>query len=163
MASGKHRPQWMKVSTVTLMMGIASALAWELAKLAGSKHPFLAPVSVILCTKSTFRKSLQFSYYRLLGTMLGVYVTAWAVRFMPLNGWSLGLLIVAVGFISLLFGRKEVLVRETALSVALVISLQKESGVYAFDRIRDTFIGVAVALIIQYVIYRPKKSEIAGS
>jgi hypothetical protein len=52
------------------MMGFASALAWELAKLAGFNHSFLAPVSV------------------------------WAVRYLPMKGWSLGLLIIMAGFLS---------------------------------------------------------------
>lgn len=136
------------------MMGVGSALAWELAKLAGSKHPFLAPVSVILCTKSAFEKSVRFSYYRLLGTLLGVVVTFWSVRYIPVNGWSIGSMLIVAGFISFIFGRKEVLVRETALSIALVLSLQKQSGAYSFDRIRDTFIGVAVALILQLLVDR---------
>ncbi len=148
---------------IILNMAIASALAWQLAKLAGSKHPFLAPVSVILCIKSSFAKSLQFSYYRIVGTILGVGVTFWAARYLPLNGWSIGLVIVIAGLISLLLGRKEVLIRETALSVALVLNLQKQSGVYAFDRIRDTFIGVVVALGVQYLVHRAKKGELPES
>jgi len=141
---------------IVLKMALASGLAWEIAKLAGSKHPFLAPVSVVLCMQSSLSKSLQFSYWRVLGTVFGVIVTAWAARYFPMNGWTLGLIIVLAGALSLAFSRNETLIREVALSVALVLSLQKQSGVYASDRIRDTFIGVVVALAVHYLVFRPK-------
>lgn len=144
---------------VALTMGIASAAAWQVAKLMGSKHPFLAPVSVILCMQPTLAKSLQYSYYRILGTVLGVGVTVLAARWLPHQAWTIGLVIVIAGLISLIFGRKEVLIRETALSVALVLDLQKKSGIYPFDRVRDTFIGVVVALIVQFIVHRAKGGE----
>lgn len=43
-------------------MAIASAISWEIAKLAGSHHPYLAPISVILCLQTTINRSIQFSY-----------------------------------------------------------------------------------------------------
>jgi hypothetical protein len=62
-----------------LKMSAASGIAWELAKLAGSKHPYLAPLSVILCVQTTILQSVQYSVHRLLGTIVGVLLTAWVV------------------------------------------------------------------------------------
>ena len=32
-------------------IAIASALSWEIAKFTGSQHPYLAPLTIILCIK----------------------------------------------------------------------------------------------------------------
>jgi uncharacterized membrane protein YgaE (UPF0421/DUF939 family) len=136
-------------------MAAASGLAWELAKLGGSKHPYLAPLSVILCLQTTILQSVRFSFHRLLGTVLGVVLTAWAADYLPLNGWTLGLLLVFAAGIALLAERQEAVIHQIALSVLLVFALQKQSGHYAFDRIRDTFIGIAVGLAVHMLIFPP--------
>src|SRR3954447_15545406 len=51
-------------------MAVASAISWEIAKLAGSNHPYLAPLSVILCLQTTVNRSIQFSYHRMVGTVI---------------------------------------------------------------------------------------------
>jgi uncharacterized membrane protein YgaE (UPF0421/DUF939 family) len=144
-----------KLAVSILKTSAASGLAWELAKLGGSKHPYLAPLSVILCLQTTILQSVRFSFHRLLGTVLGVVLTAWAADFLPLNGWTLGLLLAFVSGIALLVERNEAGIHQVALSVLLVFSLQKQSGHYAFDRIRDTFIGIAVGLAVHMLIFPP--------
>ncbi|GJM67863.1 hypothetical protein HMSSN036_00790 [Paenibacillus macerans] len=99
----------------------ASGVAWELAKLAGSKHPYLAPLSVILCVQTTILQSVRFSLHRLLGTVIGVALTLWAADHMVLNGWTLALLIALVCGFALLIDRKESVLHQVALSVLLVL------------------------------------------
>lgn len=141
----------------TLKMALASGIAWELAKLAGSKHPFLAPVSVILCMQPSVQQSLQFSYFRVVGTVVGVILTAIAAIWLPLASWSMALLVVLACSLSLLAERHPTLIREVALSVVLVLELQQKSESYAIDRIRDTFIGVGVALALHLLVLPPKE------
>jgi uncharacterized membrane protein YgaE (UPF0421/DUF939 family) len=155
----KRNSTILRLSVVIAKIAAASGLSWELAKLAGSKHPFLAPVSVILCMQTTILQSLRFSYHRLLGTVLGVCITVWAAKYLPINGWTLGLLLVLASFFSLIFERNEIWIRQVALSVALVFALQKQSGLYAMDRIRDTVIGVATAMVIFILVYPPNYSK----
>lgn len=60
MKSKKQLKKLMESKTVLIWkMGAASALSWEIAKLAGSNHTYLAPISVILClqTMSINRKN----------------------------------------------------------------------------------------------------------
>jgi uncharacterized membrane protein YgaE (UPF0421/DUF939 family) len=151
----KRNSSILQLCIVIAKIAAASALSWELAKLAGSKHPFLAPVSVILCMQTTILQSLLFSYHRLFGTILGVCITVLAAKYLPFNGWISGILLVLTSFFALIFERNENWIRQVALSVALVFALQKQSGLYAVDRIRDTVIGVATAMIIFILIYPP--------
>jgi len=146
-----------------LKMAFASGIAWELAKLAGSHHPFLAPVSVILCIQPSVQQTLQFSYYRVVGTVIGVILTAIAALWIPLASWSMALLIVLACSLSMLAERHPTLLREVGLSVVLVLELQQRSGSYAVDRVRDTFIGVGVALVLHLLVLPPKERPQASS
>ena len=60
-------------------MAIASAVSWEVAKLVGSNHPYLAPLSAILCLQATIDQSIRFSFQRIVGTAIGVILTAYLV------------------------------------------------------------------------------------
>nr|WP_260440163.1 FUSC family protein [Cohnella lubricantis] len=146
-----------------LKMALASGIAWELAKLAGSKHPFLAPVSVILCMQPSVQQTLQFSLYRVAGTVIGVILTVIASIWLPLASWSMALLIVFGCALSLAAERHPTLIREVALSVVLVLELQRQSESYAIDRIRDTFIGVGVALVLHLLVLPPKEQPQSSS
>lgn len=136
-------------------ISVASGVAWELAKLAGSKHPYLAPLSVVLCVQTTILQSIRFSFHRILGTVIGVALTLWAAGHMGLNGWTLALLIALVCGFALLIDRKESVLHQVALSVLLVFDLQKQSDLYGLDRIRDTLIGIAVGLAVHMLVYPP--------
>ncbi|MBB6674718.1 FUSC family protein [Cohnella nanjingensis] len=155
------RDAFAKWSGIIGKLSFASGLAWALAHWAGSKHPFLAPVSVILCMQTTVLQSLLFSYRRLGGTILGVGLTMLAVKAMPLNGWTLAALLAGISCIALLVERNEIWLRETALSGALVFELQRHSEHYAVDRLRDTAIGVAVAMIVMAFVLPPNETRTA--
>lgn len=155
-AADQPQLQTANLLLTTLKMALASGIAWELARLAGSKHPFLAPVSVVLCMQPSVQQTLQFSYFRVIGTVIGVILTVIASLWIPLASWSLALLIVLACSLSLLAERHPTLIREVALSVVLVLELQRQTESYAIDRIRDTFIGIAVALVLHLLVLPPK-------
>jgi uncharacterized membrane protein YgaE (UPF0421/DUF939 family) len=136
-------------------MAIASALSWEIAKIAGSYHPYLAPISVILCLQTTVNKSIRFSYHRMVGTVIGISVTVLVARHLEVNGWTLGLLILVAGFITKWLKRDETALHQVALTVLLVFSFEYKAGSYPIDRFRDTLIGALVAVIIHMIIFPP--------
>lgn len=151
----KHKPNINKAGILIFKMAAASGLSWELAKLAGSKHPYLAPLSVILCLQSTVQKSVQYSYQRIIGTIVGVCVTALVAGYLPLNGWTLTLLLLIGTAIMSLMKTNESVLHQTALSVLFVFALTQQSGQYPIDRIRDTMVGVLVAILIHTLVFPP--------
>ncbi|CAM3722059.1 hypothetical protein MEZE111188_05005 [Mesobacillus zeae] len=44
-------------------MAIVSAISWKVAKLVGSEHPYLAPLSVFLCLQSTNNQSIALIFH----------------------------------------------------------------------------------------------------
>ncbi|WP_413300591.1 FUSC family protein [Bacillus sp. 1P10SD] len=140
-------------------MAFASALSWEIAKLAGSNHPYLAPISVILCMQSTVNQSIQFSYHRMVGTIIGIGITVLLSPYLQVNGWTLGLLILIGCFIAKWMKRDETVIHQLALTVLLVFVMEHKSHDYPIDRFRDTLIGAIVAVLIHMLVNPPNYTK----
>ena len=160
MKSKKQLKKQMENKTVLIWkMGVASALSWEIAKLAGSSHPYLAPISVILCLQTTIDRSIRFSYQRMAGTVIGIVIVVLMEPFVKVNGWTLGSLIIIGCFIAKWLKREETAIHQVALTVLLVFVLGKKAGDYPIDRFRDTLIGAIAAVLIQMMIHPPNYSK----
>lgn len=136
-------------------MPIAAALSWEIAEWAGSDHPYLAPLTVILSLQITVSKSVQFAWQRILGTIAGVLFTSSIAPYVGLNGWSLGLLLFIGAVFVVRFKLDHAILVQVALSILLVMYFQSKMPSYPLDRIRDTVIGAAVAVLFQILIFPP--------
>lgn len=140
-------------------MALASALSWEIAKLAGSNHPYLAPISVILCMQTTVNQSIQFSYHRMVGTIIGIAITVLLSPYVRVTGWTIGILILVGCFIAKWLKRDETVIHQLALTVLLVFVLEPKSHDYPMDRFRDTLIGAIVAVLVHMLIYPPNYTK----
>ncbi|CAG7615858.1 aromatic acid exporter family protein [Paenibacillus allorhizosphaerae] len=134
---------------------VASAFAWEIAEFAGSKHPYLSPLTVILSIQATVGKSVQFAWQRILGTIAGVLFTASIAPYVGLSGWSIGLLLFASAVIVAWMKWDHAVMIQVALSILLVMYFQSKMPSYPFDRIRDTITGAFVAVLFQLFIFPP--------
>lgn len=136
-------------------MAIASAISWELAKLVGSDHPYLAPISVVLCLQTTIDQSIRYSFHRMVGTAIGIILSASLVSHLDMNGWILGLLILGGAFIAKWLKLDESVIHQVALTIVLIFTFERKSKDYAFDRIVDTMIGIVVAILIHMFLFPP--------
>ncbi len=160
MKKKKQLKKQMENKTVLIWkMGIASALSWEIAKLAGSDHPYLAPLSVILCLQTTINRSIRFSYHRMVGTVIGIVVVVLMEPYLKVTGWTVGGLIILGSFITKWLKRDETAIHQVALTVLLVFVMGHKSGNYPIDRFRDTLIGAIIAVLIQMVIHPPNYTK----
>lgn len=146
---------FIKYKGVVWKTPLAAALSWELAVWAGSKHPYLAPLTVILCIQLTVDKSLQFAWQRVLGTIAGVLFTISISPYLGLNGWSIGLLLLVGALIVTWLKLDHAIMVQVALSILLVMFFHSKMPSYSFDRIRDTVIGAIVAILIHIMIFPP--------
>jgi uncharacterized membrane protein YgaE (UPF0421/DUF939 family) len=135
-------------------LSIGSILSWELSKAFGSAHPYLAPLSVILTLQSTIDKTVNLSIKRVIGTMIGIFVTVLIADYLPLEGWSLGILILIGCYITKIMKFDKKVIHQVALTILFVFVFEHQSKNYAIDRLRDTLVGVLVAGVIQLVWFR---------
>ncbi|MBT2574972.1 FUSC family protein [Bacillus sp. ISL-51] len=143
-------------------MAIASAVSWEAAKLVGSDHPYLAPLSVILCLQPTIDQSIRFSFHRIAGTAIGIMLTAYLVNHLPMNGWMLGLLLLGGTYIAKWLRIDETVLHQVALTILLVFTFERNSKDYAMDRIIDTMIGVIIAILVHMFFFPPDYTKKAA-
>ncbi|BFH62997.1 FUSC family protein [Paenibacillus azoreducens] len=136
-------------------MPLAAALSWEAAKWAGSNHPYLAPLTAILCIQITVSKSIQFAWQRVIGTIAGVLVTSYIAPYIGLNGWSIGLLMLLGSIIVWRMNLDHAVTIQVAISILLVLYFQSKMPSYPYDRIRDTVIGAVVAVLIHILLFPP--------
>ncbi|WP_276351688.1 FUSC family protein [Cohnella caldifontis] len=136
-------------------MALASSVAWEAARAAGSHHPYLAPLSVILCLRPTVEQTVRFGIQRVLGTIAGVLAAVSVVRYVGMNAWSLGLMILAANAAAYGMGFKKSAMDQVAFSILLVLYFQTRFPSYGLDRVRDTAVGCAIVLIFHVFVYPP--------
>lgn len=135
-------------------LSIGSILSWELSKLLGSHHPYLSPLSVILTIQSTMDKTINLSIKRMMGTIIGLLVTVFIARHLPIEGWSLGILILLGCYVSMFLKLDKKVLHQVSITVLFVFVFEHQSKNYAMDRLRDTLIGVLVAGILQSIWLR---------
>ncbi|TGE34538.1 FUSC family protein [Desulfosporosinus sp. Sb-LF] len=140
------------ITIITIIQNVIGvSLAWELSKIAGSSHPFLAPLAVIICLHATLDESILHGYRRIIGTFLGAFTTGFIAPFIGSNAWSIGLVVLlGMGMAKLLALSNEV-GNHAAISALLILAVQNNGG-YTIDRVRDTIIGVLIAILVKWVV-----------
>jgi len=143
-------------------MALASGISWQICVWTGSKYPYLAPISVILCLQTTILKSIRFALSRILGTIFGVIFTVMLTSELPLKGWTIAFILLISTGISLLFGVNITSIHQIALSTLLILVFAPKLQDYGLYRLIDTVIGIIVILLIHTFIFPPNFTTIAG-
>ncbi|MBE6185297.1 FUSC family protein [Heyndrickxia ginsengihumi] len=149
----KYKPIFENNSLMIWKMVIASSLSWEVAKLLGSHHPYLAPLTVILCVKSMVDQTITFAKNRFIGTVLGSLLIIPVYKYIDVNALTIGLLILVSCFISKWLRLDSIVIEQVALTILLVAVLEQQAGSYVFDRIRDTLVGAIFAIVINIYLF----------
>lgn len=141
-----------KINNITLIQNVIGAsLAWQLSKIAGSSHPYLAPLAVIICLHATLDESILHGYRKIIGTFLGAVATGFIAPYIGNNAWSIGLVVLlGMGMPKLLALGNEV-GNHAAISALLILAFHNSGG-YTIDRVRDTIIGVLIAILVKWVV-----------
>ena len=144
-------------TAVVWKTAVGSVISWEGARLTGSNHPYLAPLTLILCLQVTIGQSLRFALYRTVGTVLGVVMVGLLAIDIPITAWALGLALLVCTAILKMLKFNDLLIHQAALSILFVLYFENQSTGYAWDRVKDTLVGAAVALIFVIVLVPPNE------
>ncbi len=134
-----------------------SATAWEIARITGSNHPYLAPLTLILCLQATVGQSLRFALYRSAGTVLGVLMIGFFAKNIPLTAWALGIALLISMTLLKIFRLNDQLINQVTLSILFVLYFENQSTGYAWDRAKDTLIGAAVSVLFVIFLFPPNE------
>ncbi len=158
-----HDPMWW---TGVLQLGktvVAAVLAWVLAaQVLGLPQAFLAPWSALLVVHATVYRTFSRGLRQVTGAVLGV-VLAWGVgNLVGLSTLAVSVLLV-VGLVlgSARFFRDEsTAVAATGLIVLTTGFSTRDSMLV--DRLLDTFLGIAVGLAVNLVVWPPLRDYAAA-
>jgi hypothetical protein len=138
-----------------LKTGLACALAWLLAEsLLADPLPVLAPLAALLTVQVTIYRSVTVGLQRAAAVVAGVLLALLAARVLGLHAWSIGVVVSAALILGQLLrlGPQAVQVPVSAL---LVLALGAQSNLYPRDRVLETLLGGAVAVVVNLVVVPP--------
>jgi uncharacterized membrane protein YccC len=127
---------------------LAATLAWVAADALGSPRPALAALGAIIVLQVTVRASLARSIQLTVGVTAGLATAVFLGQFLGLHWWSVGLMVLA----GLTLGeilRLGPAAPQAAVSALLALSF---GSTYGAERVTDTIIGAAIAVVINALI-----------
>ena len=138
-------------------------IAWVLAlEVFGLAQPFLAPWAALLTVHATVYRTLARGGQQIGAAVLGVLLASAAGSLFGVNAVSLGVMLL----LAMIAGSTRALRAEstTAAATALVVLLTgySEDGGLLVDRLLDTFVGIAVGLLVNLLVWPPLRDRSAA-
>ncbi|TYA14563.1 aromatic acid exporter family protein [Paenibacillus faecis] len=138
--------------------GLAICICILISALLKLEYPFYAAIATIISMENSVTNSFTAGKYRTMGTVVGAIVGAGFAFIEPGNAvyCAIGVMIV-IYICNLLKWNKSVSIG-CIVFLAIMLNLQPgESPLfYGINRITDTLIGIAVAVIVNYAVFPPK-------
>ncbi len=152
--SARIRAERLRTATRAILQAtLAATLAWLLAtEVVGHEAPFFAPVSAMIVLGLTQGERGRRAIEVLLGVTLGIAVADLLVLALGTGWWQLGVVVALAMSAALLLGSGQMFAQQTAVSAALVATLQPPDDGITFARAVDALVGGSVALAVSALI-----------
>jgi|GEM_PF-90252 len=145
----------MKIGLRTIKTGIAVSLSMLLAKVFDIEYPFFAIVAALIAIQPTVSDSWRVGANRILGTLIGAIVGVLFISAFPANFIFLGIGIIILIMIMNRLGWNEAINIAAVVLVAIFLNAGGDNINYALHRIFDTFLGISIAVAVNYLVYPP--------
>jgi hypothetical protein len=142
------------VALQAVKIGVASALSWLVAHWAfGSPAPIYAPLTAAFVGLVTVQASVRDGIQRVIGVVVGIGVATFLVDVFGLHAWSIGI-VVGLGY---LVGKVLRLVPGAAAQIPVtgLLLLALGTASHPEERVLETLVGAAVAVLVNLVIIPP--------
>lgn len=132
---------------------IAATLAWWIAhELLGHVAPIFAPISSLIAIGASVGNSYRRTIELVIGVSIGVAV-ADALTFVIGHGTlQIGVIVVLAMGLAVMLNGSPTFVLQSGVAAVLIASLPSQDGAASLDRVVDTFIGGATALLMSVVV-----------
>ncbi len=132
---------------------IAAAISWFVAtNLLRAEYPYFAAIAAILTVQVTVADSVDKATHRIIGIIGGVFLSMLIGHWFEVNVYSIFLVILVGMAVSKALRMNPQIISQVAISSLLVLAFGEMNEGYAFDRIIETVIGSAIAVVINAVI-----------
>ena len=139
----------------TIKTGIAMSLSMFFAKVFDIEYPFFAIVAALIAVQPTVTDSWRVGANRIFGTLIGATVGVIFVSIFPANFIFLGIGVIVLIMIMNKLGWNETINIAAVVLIAIFLNVGGNNISYALNRLFDTFLGISIAVIINYLIFPP--------
>jgi uncharacterized membrane protein YccC len=135
---------------------VAAILAWLISSaLLGAEFPIFAAIAAVLVVLPSVNQSFSRGIERSIGVLLGVLLAYFVGGFFGVSTWIVLLVIVLALLLAWVLRLTPSSANQVPISAMLVLAIGSTTPNYAFDRVLETLIGAAVALIVNAAIVPP--------
>ncbi len=145
----------MKIGLRTIKTGIAVSLAMLAAGIFDIQYPFFAIIAALIAIQPTVTDSWRVGANRMLGTLIGAIVGVIFISVFPANFIFLGIGIIILIIIMNRLHWNEAINIAAVVLVAIFLNDGGNNVNYALHRLFDTFLGISIAVVINYLILPP--------
>ncbi|MFT2011293.1 FUSC family protein [Pontibacter sp. 13R65] len=131
----------------------AAALSWFVAtNLLHSEYPYFAAVAAIITVQVTVADSVDKATQRIVGIIGGVLLSMLLGHWFKISAFSIFFIILIGMAISKAFRMNPQIISQVAISSLLVLAFGQAKAGYAYERIFETVLGSAIAVLINALI-----------
>lgn len=132
---------------------LAVALSIFVSNFFALRSPFFVAIAAIIAMQSSVADSFKTGKNRMLGTILGALVGLIFALWQPNNSLLCGLgIVIVIYFCNLLHWQQSIPIA-CIVFITIMVNLEDSSPwLYSWNRIVDTFIGITIAVLVNYFI-----------
>ncbi|CAH2214470.1 FUSC family protein [Tepidibacter aestuarii] len=143
----------MKLGMRNIKTAIAVSLSVAISRFLNMEYPFYAAIAAIISMQTTVGESFKVGRNRMLGTIVGATLGVIFYIISPENIISIGIGIAIVIYICNLLGwNKSISIAGIVFCVIMTNLDGRDPIFYGLNRIFDTFIGIIIAVLVNYFI-----------
>lgn len=149
-----------KIGMRNFKTGIAVFLCIITLRLLKVEYPFYACIAAVICMQSSVFDSFKVGKNRMIGTFIGALIGLLFALIEPRNAFLCFLGIIVVIYVCNMLGRNKSATIACIVFLAIMINLKDTTPLlYSANRLMETFIGIAISVLVNYFISPPKYLE----
>ncbi len=149
-----------KIGMRNIKTAISVSICVALAHVFNREYIFYAVIAAVIAMQSSVADSFKAGKNRMLGTTIGAVIGLICALIAPGNIVICGIGVIIVIFICDSLGWNKSITISCIVFLAIMLNLNGRTPfMYSINRIIDTFIGITVAVIVNYFISPPKHTD----
>ena len=135
---------------------VAASLAWFLCLLIlPGDLPIFGTIAAILVVQPSINQSFSKALERTVGVIAGVIIASVGLAFFEVTSWLiLGSILVAL-LVGWAFRLSQSTTAQIPISALLVLTIGAQTSGYAVERILETVLGAAIAVVVNVIVVPP--------
>ncbi len=127
-----------------------------ISKVLKLEYPFFTVIAAIFTMENALSSSYKAGVYRLIGTLVGAFVGVIFIYIQPGNALLMGIGTLVIIFICNTFKWDRAVPIAGVMFAAIMLNLNNKNPFqYSFSRVLCTFVGIAIAVAVNYLIFPP--------